>query len=365
MPTDGLTWWPAVVPGTAAGALRDAGVAAGGDLDGQDWWFRTTFEAAPAAEGEAVVLRLDGLATMAEVLLNGERIARRRDRCSSRTRSTSATGCAAANELVDPLPGVGARSSRSSASRGPAGGRDLVADNNLRWFRTMLLGRIPGFAPGPPAVGPWRPVWLERRRGIVVDDAHAADRARRRRRRPARSAAAFGRSRARARRSIGVELDGPSGRHAAALDVTAERDDLAFSRLPAGPGRPALVAAHARRTGAPRRPPAGRDGRGADRRRGRPGRLPDARRGADRDPRHRAGRPVRPRQRRADLRPRRALDAARHRRARDLRRRPAGGPRDRPRCRDEHAPPAGVRRRTRRTRSTTCATSSASSSGRT
>ena len=46
----------------------------------------------------------------------------------------------------------------------------LVADNNLRWFRTMLLGRIPSFSPRPAAVGPWRPITLERRSGVIVED---------------------------------------------------------------------------------------------------------------------------------------------------------------------------------------------------
>src|SRR5579875_2318558 len=32
----------------------------------------------------------------------------------------------------------------------------------------MLLGRCPGFAPGPAAVGPWRPIVLARRRGCDV-----------------------------------------------------------------------------------------------------------------------------------------------------------------------------------------------------
>jgi beta-mannosidase len=45
----------------------------------------------------------------------------------------------------------------------------VVADGNLRFFRTTMLGRAPGFASGPPVVGPWRPVWLERRRAIAVD----------------------------------------------------------------------------------------------------------------------------------------------------------------------------------------------------
>lgn len=36
----------------------------------------------------------------------------------------------------------------------------LVDEGRLRWFRTAILGRAPGFAPGPPRVGPWRPAAL-------------------------------------------------------------------------------------------------------------------------------------------------------------------------------------------------------------
>src|SRR3954471_4923990 len=37
---------------------------------------------------------------------------------------------------------------------------NLVEDSRLRWVRTQLLGRAPGFSPGPPVVGPYRPVTL-------------------------------------------------------------------------------------------------------------------------------------------------------------------------------------------------------------
>ena len=46
----------------------------------------------------------------------------------------------------------------------------LVGEGGLRFFRTMLLGRAPGFAPGPAVVGPWRPVALERRRRLDSAD---------------------------------------------------------------------------------------------------------------------------------------------------------------------------------------------------
>jgi beta-mannosidase len=38
---------------------------------------------------------------------------------------------------------------------------NLVPNQQLRWQRTSLLGRIPGWTPPVPAVGPWRAVRLE------------------------------------------------------------------------------------------------------------------------------------------------------------------------------------------------------------
>ena len=109
-PADGLdelAWIPAAVPGTVAGALRDAGLPIG-DLDAQEWWFRTSFEATPLGPGEEVVLGLDGLATLAEVFLNGEQVlasesmfARHADRCRQPPGRPQRAG--------DPLPAAGPR----------------------------------------------------------------------------------------------------------------------------------------------------------------------------------------------------------------------------------------------------------------
>src|SRR5207253_785835 len=38
---------------------------------------------------------------------------------------------------------------------------NLVNDQQLRWRRTSLLGRVPGWSPPLPVVGPWRDVRLE------------------------------------------------------------------------------------------------------------------------------------------------------------------------------------------------------------
>src|SRR5260370_22874183 len=47
--------------------------------------------------------------------------------------------------------------------------RTRLVNGNLRFYRTMLLGRAPGFAADPAAVGPWRPVRLVRRRVFEVE----------------------------------------------------------------------------------------------------------------------------------------------------------------------------------------------------
>src|SRR6185369_11278239 len=36
----------------------------------------------------------------------------------------------------------------------------MLEQQQLRWIRTTLLGRTPGWSPPCPPVGPWRPVWL-------------------------------------------------------------------------------------------------------------------------------------------------------------------------------------------------------------
>ena len=163
-----LAWSPAHVPGTAAGVLRAQGVDPVGDLDAKDWWFRTRFDAQKGAPDEEVVLGLDGIATVAEVYLNGERIlesgsmfARHEIEVGDRLRGDNelAIRCRA----LAPLLGLRRTPRARWRTR-------LVSDGNLRWFRTMILGRAPGFAPRPAAVGPWRPVWLERRRRLVVEE---------------------------------------------------------------------------------------------------------------------------------------------------------------------------------------------------
>jgi beta-mannosidase len=167
--TDGLEWIAATVPGTAAGALRDAGewdFADGRDFDAEDWWFRTEFEAAPAGEDETVLLRLDGVATFYEAYLNGERVGEGESMFAASQVDVGGILREGANELAIRCLAL---NGKLGAKRKPrARWRTKLADNRLRFVRTMLLGRCPGFAAGPAAVGPYRPVWIERRRTLAV-----------------------------------------------------------------------------------------------------------------------------------------------------------------------------------------------------
>jgi len=159
-------WIEATGPTTAAAALRDAG---SWSLDGpprrfddEDWWWRTRF---PGDPGEAVTLCLDGVATLADVWLDGAPVATI-DGMFAAHRIAVRLG--ATNDLVIRCRALGA--ALAARRPRPRWRAPMVEHQQLRWFRTTLLGRTPGWSPPAPAVGPWRPVRIERADPIVVDD---------------------------------------------------------------------------------------------------------------------------------------------------------------------------------------------------
>jgi beta-mannosidase len=112
-------------------------------FDGDDW--------------DALVL--DGIATVFEVVLNGEVVARgesmyARTEVPLRGR-LRAVGNVIEIRLLD-WPEVPRRPRQRWRTK-------VVEDGGtLRWFRTAIVGRAPGFAPGPAIEGAWRPAWLVR-----------------------------------------------------------------------------------------------------------------------------------------------------------------------------------------------------------
>jgi beta-mannosidase len=148
------SWQVAHVPGTAAAAV---GADPSRDFDAEDWWFRVEFPVARTWPGRRV-LRLGGIATVSEVFLNGDRLLE--SRSMWRAHELDVTDrLADHNELMIACRALKPRLARRR--RPSARWRTRVVEpGNLRWFRTMMFGRSPGFAPGPAAVGPWRPVEL-------------------------------------------------------------------------------------------------------------------------------------------------------------------------------------------------------------
>src|ERR1700683_2579493 len=74
-----LEWLPATAPSTVAQCLMRAGAwsleSAPFRIDAADWWYRTTFPR-PAANAGVWILGLDGLASSAQVWLNGSPLLR-------------------------------------------------------------------------------------------------------------------------------------------------------------------------------------------------------------------------------------------------------------------------------------------------
>jgi beta-mannosidase len=164
-------WLSAPVPGTVAGALSAARVwsvnGPSRDFDAEVWWFRTTFESRRAEPGERLVLQFDGLATLAEVWLNGRRLFESNNMFSSHEIDVSLL-IEASNQLLirfDPV-----QTSLAKRRPRPRWRVPMVAHQQLRWIRTTLLGRTPGWSPPAAPVGPWRPIWLERRRHVELSN---------------------------------------------------------------------------------------------------------------------------------------------------------------------------------------------------
>ena len=126
------------------------------DFDAEDWWYRCRFAATDV--NACSRLHFDGLATVVDVWLNGTHILRSDSMFVANAVDVSGT-LRDDNELVlrfhalSPLLAV-----KRPRPRWRTG---LVAHQQLRWYRTALLGRMPAWCPPVAPVGPWRSILLE------------------------------------------------------------------------------------------------------------------------------------------------------------------------------------------------------------
>jgi beta-mannosidase len=148
-----IEWVAAQVPGTVAGTLSRHGrwsLEEPAPLHDRDYWYRCTFAGSGAAR-----LTCDGLATVAEVWLNGALLGTSRNMFAPFDAGIALAGV---NELH-----ICFRSLDAALAVAPARPRArwrprMIGAQGLRNVRSTLIGHMPGWCPPVHAIGPWRDV---------------------------------------------------------------------------------------------------------------------------------------------------------------------------------------------------------------
>jgi beta-mannosidase len=150
--SDTLEWCPATVPGTVAASLAKAGLwhlETHEPLETHDFWYRT------AIEGKGLTcLRFEGLATLAEVYLDGALILTSDNMFLAHEIGVTLSGTHRLDLCFRALEPVLAQKHKRARWR-----PRLPSAPNLRFIRTTLLGHAPGWSPPVHAIGPWRDIF--------------------------------------------------------------------------------------------------------------------------------------------------------------------------------------------------------------
>jgi len=163
-PTD-PSWTPIDRLAPAAAALGALGHwSLGGPtrrFDSQSWWYRLTFDVPERIDGEQSILGFDGLATIARVWLNGQALLDSDNMFVEHACDVTRILEPKNNELLIRFSSLDAL--LALRRKRPRWRTPMIEHQQLRWFRTTLLGRTPGWSPPAAIVGPWKDVWLEQR----------------------------------------------------------------------------------------------------------------------------------------------------------------------------------------------------------
>jgi beta-mannosidase len=163
VPPDAQAWTalPRLLP--AAAAMRELGQwSIDGPprrFDAEDWWYRINFDAGHYRKAARTVLGFDGLATIAHVWLNGKELLSSSNMFASHQVDVGSLLKDGGNDLLIYFPALD--SALSLPRKRPRWRTPMAAHQQLRWFRTTLLGRTPGWSPPAAVVGPWKDVWLQ------------------------------------------------------------------------------------------------------------------------------------------------------------------------------------------------------------
>ncbi|WP_423005587.1 glycosyl hydrolase 2 galactose-binding domain-containing protein [Undibacterium sp. Ji83W] len=148
---------PAQVPGTIASALRAAGQFEYGkdNFDEVDVWYFCDLD----LPENAACLHFEGLATHAEVYWNDSIILRSENMFTAHSLDLAALAVSGKGRLS--LRFLAMNTQLAQRRPRPRWKTRLVEQQQLRWMRTSLLGRMPGWSPPVAPVGPYRQILLE------------------------------------------------------------------------------------------------------------------------------------------------------------------------------------------------------------
>ncbi|NJN79294.1 MAG: glycoside hydrolase family 2 protein [Anaerolineales bacterium] len=138
------------VPATIASLTNET------DIEKFDWWYFTEFEFNQT--GKKHILIFDGLATLAEIWLNDEKILTT-ENMFLQYKVDVTEKLKEKNTLAIRFRSI--HQALEVQRKRPKWKTKLVENQNLRWFRTTLLGFIPGWTPPIKPIGIWREVHLE------------------------------------------------------------------------------------------------------------------------------------------------------------------------------------------------------------
>jgi beta-mannosidase len=148
LPTQG--WAPARVPGTVAEALG-LDVHHPVELEDRDWWYRVRLP----VHGGPHELVFEGLAGHCEAFLGGQSLL-----ASANMHRSWRVAVELDQERELVLVFRSLKATLAGRQPRPRWKTALVDEQKLRLVRTSLAGRVPGWTPLFPAIGPWRPVRL-------------------------------------------------------------------------------------------------------------------------------------------------------------------------------------------------------------
>jgi len=155
------TWLKTHCPGTVADTLLKAGSGATEQLtqlDSLDWWYHGVFSLSQEAAATEWHLVCDGLATLADVWLNGMLLGTASN-MHRQHRLKAAQSRSGKNDLHIRFRSIAAH--LAAKRERPRWRAPMLVQQQLRHIRTTLLGRTPGWSPPYPAIGPWRAMRYE------------------------------------------------------------------------------------------------------------------------------------------------------------------------------------------------------------